>query len=135
MSVVDQVRLVAVEMGLAVGSEEKAAILVRIPAEPSLRVEILVPHGVREWFITVYENQDGRELFTDSCEHYATQGETGAQLDDEMIEEIVRVMKLISGAELRVGESPGVSVLGKPRFRHAVLEARSTDTWVPIFAG
>lgn len=102
--------------GLAVTRENDAHSIVADAAP--YRVEVTVPDTVYEWFITVKDGAQ-REVFTDWCEHYETEG--GQNLEAEMAGEIIGFLSLIGPGRVRVHA---------PRTDAARLEVSYQGEWL-----
>ena len=98
----EELERIARELG-ALPSRDEDALKLPVPAADGWTCEITVPFGIREWFVSV-RDADGREVATDWTEHYGLDGETDAELDQEMRFEVVRVMELVAGARFVVEE-------------------------------
>jgi len=80
-------------------------------AKPSGLVEVLVCDNILEWFITLKDERTGDELFSERCEHYATEGESRAELEVQMRDTVITVVDAIRASDLRIGTVDGCETL------------------------
>jgi len=103
--------------------------LIVVNAAAARIVELLLPHDIFEWFITV-RDPDGSELYTTWDEAFSVDGETPEELTAMVSGAAARLMRAVAGAELRVVPRPGVRFLGREWLKGHALEILVGDTWV-----
>jgi len=70
----------------------------------SLVFDVTIPKGVLEWFASAKNN--GREVWSDWTEHYATAGESRIQLEEEMARDVEDFIRRVLCSKVTASVSP-----------------------------
>src|SRR5262245_35693992 len=92
----------------AVGTDEQTTLTATV--DSAAEAEIVVPHAVLEWFVTV-RDAAGMERISDWMEHYATAGEDRSRLESEMRDDVCDFLRNVIESPTRIGLRHGRSVL------------------------
>lgn len=96
---------------------------IRTQKADGLLFEIVVPHGVLEWFVTARTVKDGREVWSDWIDYYSLAAETQQELRSEMEKDVERFIDRLLASKVRVVEAK--TFLGQ---RHRV-EWKTGENW------
>jgi hypothetical protein len=79
---------------------------VGVSRPPSLSFEIVVPHSVLEWFVTVKNAGNGKDIWNDWADYYADTGTySSSSLSSQLENDIERFIETLLTVNLRVVES------------------------------
>ena len=116
-------------------SKQKDADAIMVKMRAGLRATVDVPNNCLEWFITITDEQSGRELFADWTDHYTTTQDpmSEAELTDERAECVITMLRVLADYECRVGWDGGFAFLGRRWFRSKVLQANTESGWKDVW--
>lgn len=80
--------------------EQKQSWLVVIPKGPDFVCEVTIPHQVLEWFASVKQQQDAREVWSDWMDYTGHDNSQMEKLEAEMADDILAFIDRVSASEL-----------------------------------
>lgn len=140
MDVPDHVKKIidwAQRQGLAVSlTRHGQSHRIRAQAASPHVVEVDIPHGCYEWYVSVIDKDTGQECHSDWTDHYAVSNESDEELQSERVEGIIRLLDAIPRSKLRFVEWEARKLFGfirlKP-FREMELAEDGGENWVDMW--
>ena len=83
-------------------TREAEAILVSVMRPDKTEIRFTIPENCLEWFVAVHGRVDGKEMFSDWCDHYAVEGESEEQLRRERASEIESLLREVIEGQLQI---------------------------------
>ena len=118
--------------GFDVQKRDSSAII-GCSVKPHYELQITVPYIVDEWFLSLRDAESNLELFRTWDEHYNLRGEEPRDLDEELQESVIKTLDTLRNAEVRIVQSPGISILGREFFKGTVLEVSTDSGWIDFW--
>jgi hypothetical protein len=109
-------------------TDDGNAIRITVAAAAGRGVELLLPHGIWEWFITVRE-ADGSEVYDTWDEVLSGYGQTPDERTAILCASAFRLARAVAGAELRVVPPAGTRLLGREWLKSRALEIQVGGRW------
>lgn len=90
-------------------TRESGAISISVVKHDGTKILFTIPENCLEWFVAVHGRDDGKEIFSDWCDHYAVEGESEEQLRSERALEIDNLLREVIEGQLQifVGQEKG----------------------------